>query len=66
MSGQFEDVGKDVRLEGKVVDAAGAATEFGAVDNEIIMVRDGEGGVCGEERDVVRGKGRGEGVVSGC
>lgn len=49
-----------------MVDTAGAATEFGAVDNEVIMVRDGEGGVCGEERDVVRGKGGGEGVVSGC
>lgn len=38
-----------------MVDTAGAAAEFCAVDNEVIMVRDGEGRVCGEERDVVRG-----------
>lgn len=55
LSGQFEYVGKDVGLEGEVVDTAGAATKFGAVDDEVIVVGDGEGGVCGEERDVVRG-----------
>lgn len=37
------------------MDTAGAAAELGAVDDEIVMVCDGEGGVCGEERDVVRG-----------
>lgn len=36
------------------MDTAGAATEFGAVDNEVVMVCYGEGRVCGEERDVVR------------
>lgn len=38
-----------------MVDTAGAAAELGAVYDEIIMVCDGEGGVFGEERDVVRG-----------
>lgn len=38
-----------------MVNTAGAAAEFGAVDDEIVMVCDGEGGVCGKERNVVRG-----------
>lgn len=38
-----------------MVDAAGAAAEFDAVHDEIIVVSNGEGGVRGEERDVVRG-----------
>ncbi len=37
-----------------MVDTAGAAAEFGAVDDEVVMVCYGERRVCGEERDVVR------------
>lgn len=36
------------------MDTAGAAAEFGAVDDEVVMVCYGEGRVYGEKRDIVR------------